>query len=64
MVEYVKVSKSGRSLVLSIPPSVRAALKLAWRDQLRLAVVGEELIITRIRPEDDAVRYRSHRAQK
>jgi antitoxin component of MazEF toxin-antitoxin module len=64
MVEYVKVSKSGRSLVISIPPSIRDALKLAWKDQLCLVVAGDQLLINRIRPEDDPRRYVPHRAQK
>jgi len=64
MVEYVKVSKSGKSLVISIPPAIRDALKLAWKDQLRLAVVGDMFTVTRIRPEDDARRNATHRAER
>lgn len=58
MVEYVKVSKSGRSLVISIPPAIRDALKLAWRDQLRLDLVKGGVLVSRIDPEDEARRFR------
>jgi antitoxin component of MazEF toxin-antitoxin module len=59
MVEYVKVSKSGGSLVVSIPPAIRDALRLAWKDQLRLTIVNNELVVTRIDPDDEARRHAS-----
>jgi len=64
MVIHVKVSKSGTSLAINIPPAIRDALKLAWRDELALLVHGEQLIITRVRPEEEARRYAPHRAQR
>ncbi len=57
MVVHVKISKSGTSLAINLPPSIRDALKLAWRDELALLVAGEQLIVTKVRPEDEARRF-------
>jgi antitoxin component of MazEF toxin-antitoxin module len=64
MVIHVKIARSGSSLAIFIPPAIRDALKLAWRDELALAVAGDQLIITRVRPEEEAKRFGLRRGER
>lgn len=48
MVYFVRLSKSGNSLVVSIPAPVRDALCLGPGDQLALTVAGERILIVKM----------------
>lgn len=64
MVEYVKVTKAGGSLMIVLPRPVRDALKLAHGDRVALAVVDEQIIVTRIEPGKDERRFLPRRAER
>lgn len=48
MVYFVRLSKSGNSLVVTLPPPVRDALHLGPGDQLALTVEGERILIVKM----------------
>lgn len=48
MVYFVRLSKSGSSLVVALPPPVRDALRLGLGDQLALTVEGERILLVKM----------------
>lgn len=57
MIAYVKIAKSGDSLVISIPREIRDAMKLAWRDQLVLRVDGDLLVVAKVSAAAEARQF-------
>lgn len=54
MVYFLRLSKSGNSLVVSIPAPVRDALCLGPGDQLALTVEDERILIVKMSDERSA----------
>ena len=48
MVFFVRLRKSGNSLVIVLPPAVREALKLARGDEVAVAIEGDRAVIVKM----------------
>lgn len=48
MVYFLRLSKSGNSLVVALPAPVRDALRLGPGDQLALTIEGERILIVKM----------------
>lgn len=55
MVQYVKLRSEGGSRVVTIPRPIVDALFLTPGDTLRVAIVGEQILLSRVKSEEEAL---------
>lgn len=48
MVFFVRLRKSGSSLVIVLPPPVREAMKLGRGDEVAIAIEGERAVLVKM----------------